>query len=431
METNPLSDIDSRERLAEAGVFVLRQLHKARSFFQRDWRASPSLFPLSLEEVRFLEKLGRYLYRFTRACDLLYHWSLRGKAPAWVSELLDRGKPPELIELGRDPRLRGELPLVIRPDLVLTPDGFALCELDSVPGGIGLTAWLQEVYAGLGEQPIGGAKGIREAFDAIFPTGEVVIAEEARGYWPEFEYLVGASRVVPAEGYRCGNDPIYRFFECFDWMNLSSLRQTYRPGSPWMTPPLKAYLEEKMWLALFWMRPLRSFWLRELSEKGFRFLQSVIPYSWVVDPTPLPPHAVIPELGIQDWRELGRFSQKEREVVLKISGFSPLAWGARGVFVGSDLPQIEWAKKVEEAIQSFATHPFILQRFVKGRVVRHYWIREDGVVLPMEGRARVSPFYFIIGEEVRLAGVLVTVCPLDKKLLHGMRDALLVPAKQA
>src|SRR5207249_10540290 len=28
----------------------------------------------------------------------------------------------------------------------------------------------------------------------------------------------------------------------------------------------------------------------------------VFPYTWIVDPTPLPPYAVIPELGIHSWR---------------------------------------------------------------------------------------------------------------------------------
>ena len=33
-----------------------------------------------------------------------------------------------------------------------------------------------------------------------------------------------------------------------------------------VTPPFKPYMEEKMWFALFWMRPLQAFWRRELGE---------------------------------------------------------------------------------------------------------------------------------------------------------------------
>jgi hypothetical protein len=47
----------------------------------------------------------------------------------------------------------------------------------------------------------------------------------------------------------------------------------------------------------------------------------------------------------------------------------------------------------------------------------------------MKSRVRLCPYYFVEqGIEVpRLSGVLATVCPADKKLLHGMRDALMLP----
>ena len=45
----------------------------------------------------------------------------------------------------------------------------------------------------------------------------------------------------------------------------------------------------------------------------------------------------------------------------------------------------------------------------------------------MSGRARLSPYYFVSDGQAKLAGILATVCPLDKKLIHGMRDAIMVP----
>ena len=106
-----------------------------------------------------------------------------------------------------------------------------------------------------------------------------------------------------------------------------------------------------MWFALFWMQPLREFWRRELGEKYFLKLQEVIPYSWPLDPTPLPQHAVIPRLEIHDWREAGKLSQKERNLLIKVSGFSPLGWGSRGIVVGSDVPQTEWEREIEQAFE--------------------------------------------------------------------------------
>jgi hypothetical protein len=43
---------------------------------------------------------------------------------------------------------------------------------------------------------------------------------------------------------------------------------------------------------------LRGFWRQELGERFFETLLKLVPYTWIVDPTPLPPHAAIPELNL-------------------------------------------------------------------------------------------------------------------------------------
>lgn len=185
-----------------------------------------------------------------------------------------------------------------------------------------------------------------------------------------------------------------------------------------------------MWFALFWMRPLREFWRRELSERHFFKLQEVIPYTWIMDPTPLPHFAALPGLNLQNWEELKTLSQKQREFVCKISGFSNLAWGSRGVSVAQDLPQKEWADVVDEALRSFPHHPYILQRFHKGKQVTHpYFDRETGDEKRMQGRVRLCPYYFLSEDRAHLGGALATIVPADKKILHGMTDAILCPVE--
>lgn len=412
---------------AERASFVRNRLPAEGLFAEKSWLIAPQSFGLSPAHVDIINRLGNVLHKFNQACNLLYRQSVAGKQPAWVAQLLDAGKPQSLIEISRSEKLKSKVPAVIRPDLILTETGFAIAELDTIPGGIGLTAWLNETYGELGEPVLGGTSGMRDGFNRIFPEGDVVIAEEAAVYRPEMEWLIGADRVKPAETYEANSKPIYRFFEGFDWGNLKTLQQTWSPEQP-MTPPLKPYLEEKIWLALFWSRPLQEFWRRELGEKHQRWLQQFIPYSWVVDPTPLPPHAVIPELNIQDWREAFTFSQKQRDLILKISGFSPLAWGSRGVFLGSDISTQKWTEEFDRALKEFDHHPRLLQRFAKGSLVKQDYVTESGEVKTMEGRARICPYYFVQNDEAQLGGVLVTLCPPDKKLLHGMKDAILSPA---
>jgi hypothetical protein len=148
------------------------------------------------------------------------------------------------------------------------------------------------------------------------------------------EQITGATlRVHQAESYSPapGGAAAYRFFELFDLPNLPAapeLLAAAARGEIRLTPPIKPYLEEKLWLALFWMRPLRELWRRELGERHFLELQKFIPYTWILDPTPLPQHAVIPGLELQDWAELAHVSQKQRDLILKISGFSELGWAA-------------------------------------------------------------------------------------------------------
>src|SRR5512140_3563668 len=146
-----------REHLPSHGLFA-----------GHDWRTSPAPFPLGPALAKEVESLGRVLLQFYRAANLLYRKSAEGKLPGWVAQWLDRGKPAALIEVQRHAALKNELPRVIRPDLLLLDGALAVSELDSVPGGIGLTAWLNRTYADLGFTVLGGAYGMLKGFASIF-----------------------------------------------------------------------------------------------------------------------------------------------------------------------------------------------------------------------------------------------------------------------
>jgi len=426
-----------REALPSEGLFA-----------DKDWLISPDAFPISEKFASELEQLGHRLLVFQRACNQLYQLSVRGKQPAWIAQYLDAGKPAELVELSRQKVFRDELPRVIRPDLILTENSYIIAEIDSVPGGIGLTGWLNRTYSALGQDVIGGEEGMLDGFQKVLPNGgDILVSEESATYRPEMEWLAAQLnlhrtsnlenptskwRVVPAENYepQPGRD-VYRFFELFDLPNIPKIEALLRSAAERkvrVTPPLKPFLEEKMWFALFWLKPLRQFWRRELGDKYFLKLQQVIPYTWLLDPMPLPQHAVIPRLEIHDWREAAKFSQKERDLLLKVSGFSPLGWGSRGVALGADLPHSEWEKRIDHALTNFAIQPTILQQFHKGSLFEHsYYDGESGEVRTMKGRIRLCPYYFVEDDRVKLRGGLTTIVPADKKLIHGMRDGILVP----
>ena len=160
-------------------------------FAEKDWLLSPDPFPIDKKFVAELEQLGHRLFVFQRACNQLYQLSVKGKQPDWVARYLDAGKPHELIEFSRRKDIRENLPRVIRPDLILTDEGYIIAEIDSVPGGIGLTGWLNQTYAAFDEHIIGGANGMLDGFQAVLPNGgDIVISQEAATYRPEMEWMV-------------------------------------------------------------------------------------------------------------------------------------------------------------------------------------------------------------------------------------------------
>ena len=461
--------------MTEPAKFIRDSLPPGGLFAGLEWRISPVPFPLGAELAKEIESLGRVLLQFYRAVNLLYRKSVEGKQPEWVARWLDLGKPAELIALQRSPAFKNDVPRVIRPDFLLTENGLSITELDSVPGGIGLTGWLNQTYVAVesresrvegrtpnpssilhpparrseaetalsSSQIIGGADGMLRGFESIFgdaKTVHIVVSEEAATYRPEMEWLceqLGSRFTIQDSRFTAfaDGDAVYRFFELFDLKNVSNAKQIFQLASEKkirLTPPPKPVFEEKMLFALLWNRHLHDFWRQELGEGFLARLKKLVPYTWIVDPSPLPPQAVIPELNLTDWQQLKTLSQRERELILKVSGFSEHAWGARGVFLGSDLSHEDWVKAVDDALQHFEQSPRVLQRYHKPALVEAQWFDfAKSEVVPMKGRVRLCPYYFVSGSgdaaRPQLGGVLATINPADKKIIHGMTDAILAP----
>lgn len=432
------------------------------------WRISPCPFYLSPDQLQFFTDLGPQLLSFYRGLNRLYHDSVKGIQPAWIAGYLDQGKPAALVQYSRMKRFRDALPAVIRPDVIPTQDGMVITELDSVPGGIGLTACLSRMYDDLDmdrSQLIGGRDGMVRGFAQVLRLLRdqheggiaILVSEESKDYRPEMSWLTAQLReeglsvwcIEPRDirftedGLRLhtndGEQPIgviYRFYELFDLLNIPKAELVqYAAKKGWVsiTPPYKPALEEKSAFALLHHPVLRPFWEKELGADCLLHLSAIMPKTWLLDPSPLPAIATIPDLhvgnrAVADWAALETATQKERHFVVKPSGFSELAWGSRGVTIGHDLPQAEWVEALRKALASFQTTPYILQEFHKGRLFEMTFMDNDRhAMVRMSGRARLSPYYFVSENKAALAGILATICPADKKILHGMKDAILVP----
>ncbi|GMT41326.1 MAG: hypothetical protein IEMM0001_2061 [bacterium] len=444
-----------KDRLIEDGVYI-------------NWNISPEPFFLEKKELAFIESLGRCLYLFYSASNNLYYESIHGRQPEWIAGYLDRGKPRSLIEYARMNRMKDLLPGIIRPDIILTKGGMVATELDAVPGGMGITGSLSRAYSSTSleveNKIVGEREGMTEGFLNMLksttpipdPVIAIVVSEESRDYRSEMEWLAGAMREVGVnvstikpediifteEGLyiksgenRCKIDVLYRFFELFDLMNIPKaelIMYSAKKNRVSITPPFKPFLEEKMLYALFHHPMLREYWMTTLGEKVFSVLHKILPPTWILDPAELPPYGIIPGLKVGKrpvacWAELKQATQSERkEFVIKPSGFSELAWGSRGVVVGHDVSKKEWGDVIDRTLEDFYRTPHILQKYHKGRHVEvDYLDRSTGDIKKMKGRVRLCPYYFVYKEDVKLAGMMATVCPLDKKLIHGMTDSVI------
>ena len=433
------------------------------------WRLAPEPFPMLPSSIARLEDLGRHLLAFYRAANQLYLASVRGNQPAWITRYLDQGKPDHVVELGRLRRFRRAVPVVIRPDLMAVgPGEFVATELDSIPGGIGLLDSLMLRYRELGFDPVGGGPGMVSTMARALiaqagvanPFVAVVVSDESESYRSEMTWvgerlnqfgvraitvhprqldLSGGRIVVDFDGRLEEVDLIYRFFELHDLKNVPNsdlIIHAMKKRRVVVTPPLKAQLEEKLLYALFHHPELERFWTDALPVDSLEVLRDTIPATWVMDPADIPPQAAIfPPLAtagrpIRRWRDLFGLTQRERELVVKPSGFSELSWGSRGVTVGHDVNAGTWSEAVGQALAGFQSTPYILQHYRQSRRVScSYYNFESESVIDFDARTRISPYYFVVGDKAELAGVLVTACPSSSKLLHGMTDAVMVPAR--
>ena len=455
----------------------IRSLLASHPLFEdKTWQLSPDAWPLTAAQKLELEAIGTACYEFHQALESLYLRSAAGKnllrnrplvAP-WVADYLDRGKPKELIEHQRLAKNRGAFPTVLRPDLLLTEEGFIMSELDSVPGGIGLTAFLNRLYApeggilGDGDQMLQGFYASLAALkpEVRNPLIALVVSDEAATYRPEMLWIaqqlqLQGKRVFclkpedlfplehsiffDADGNPEKVDVLYRFFELFDLANIKTAKfifESWSAGELAIAPPMRSFQEEKLTFGLFHHHLLQEFWAEAIPGKSLKILKGLIPATWIMDPSPLPPGAVLdgPRVGgraLSDWRELTNASQKERDLIIKISGYHETAWGARSVILGSDCSREEWQFAVNHALELAPTNLHILQIYKKPMRVKHsvYRSQEPHERREADGRLRLCPYYFVIGGKAQLSGALATFCPPDKKIIHGMQDAALLPCR--
>src|SRR5205823_968399 len=115
---------------------------------------------------------------------------------------------------------------------------------------------------------------------------------------------------------------------------------------------------------------------------------------------------------------------KERDLIIKISGYHETAWGARSVLLGSDCSREDWQIGVERAIELAPTNLHVLQVYKKPKRIEHPLFESTPdasrpavssaagsakvEASAKAGRLRLCPYYFLINGRPQLSGALAT-----------------------
>ena len=96
--------------------------------------------------------------------------------------------------------------------------------------------------------------------------------------------------------------------------------------------------------------------------------------------------------------------------------------------IGHDVSKEIWQETLAKSLHRFPENPSVLQQFYKGKKVEGRFMNPaTGKIERMISRVRLTPYYFVVGETTQLGGILATLCPHDKKKIHGMVDAVMAP----
>ncbi len=98
------------------------------------FRVSPTPFTLTAEQKREVENIGNDVVSYFKAIDELYN------TDSEVHELLNTGKP-EMFLVQRPAQY-----LFVRPDIIITDEGFKICEIETSPFGLALAEVLNNAY---------------------------------------------------------------------------------------------------------------------------------------------------------------------------------------------------------------------------------------------------------------------------------------------
>ncbi len=184
--------------------------------------------------------------------------------------------------------------------------------------------------------------------------------------------------------------------------NAPTNQGTTPTSTPAHARSAQPFPEEQLWLALLLRRPLKEFWRREMGERHFLSLLQITAPTWILDPEPLPPYAVIPGLQIQSWETVAEWPRSHRQHFRISASNQPQK--PPTLLEGSSLSDAEWKEAVSSALEAFPVRPHVLQQLPQATQMTHRGQATHAAdpTESVQGDTRLHPQYHHLAHEKRV-----------------------------
>lgn len=378
------------------------------------FRVSPVPFQLTLEQKREIYTIGHDVTAYFQVVDEIYQKDIGLKA------ILDMGKPQ--IFINNQPSHY----LFVRPDLILTPQGFSLCEIETSPFGLALAEILNRAYQSEGFETLIPKSTLSEEVKKRTPVdGKIIFSNKTQAYSGQMAFL--ADQIFSDTGRKWQaetaqeyveneeHDNIYRGFYLGEYLTdpyIHFLIDDYFENNNYqLLPSPTPYLEEKAILSFIYDKRFEKNLKHKLGNATFKHLRNIIPPTWIVGQEKYFSQGLPGNVSTS--LDLARLPRSKRTLVLKSSGFSEDSSWKEGVrFLHKE--SIANATKLLQQAQENKSHLYIIQEFKKAIDIsmKYEKLEDERVHLPMTARVRLTPYFSLPkdGQTDRLIAIKATAC---------------------
>ena len=381
------------------------------------FRVSPKPFKLTAKQTRELNEIGHLVCAYMDAVIELYNNNED------VRKILDKGKP--------DIYLKGQMPryLFLRPDLMLTNNGFSICEIETSPFGLALAEILNRAYGNKNFNTIVDENKLKSYISSeVSQDGIIAYSDKTKAFGGQMQYLADQifsdgkkkwiSKIVDGED--IASKEIYRAFYLSEYLNDKNIARILQIDNM-HTPTLTPQVEEKAVLSFIWDKRFVEFFRGRVGQADFEHLRTIIPPTWILGGEGNfdlgMPNGASNSLDIAD------LEKSKRKYVLKQSGFSSGSSWAEGVSFLHKLSKKSVREKLEAAIKD-DTHLYVLQEFREGKHQMMEYVEANDEISKIKAKIRITPYYSFSGKHKgELIAAKVTGCE-NTEYIHASTESI-------